>query len=175
MKFLYSANFPSNVGKLRRCNFDDDRAIELDWASENGECGGLVLLSSSPRRLATAVMKGEQPIWSFGSNKRESELIIGNSGDERRAAKEWAFCEELRDATRVELTAFTASTWRRNEEVRKWASTAAVNFHDDKLGIVQLFITFKFANTATRRAPNWTMIYRPFSIIITNFNQSMRV
>jgi len=41
---------------------DDDRAIELDWASENGECGGLVLLSSSPRRLATAVMKGEQPI-----------------------------------------------------------------------------------------------------------------
>jgi len=62
MKFLYSANFPSNVGKLRRCNFDDDRAIELDWASENGECGGLVLLSSSPRRLATAVMKGEQPI-----------------------------------------------------------------------------------------------------------------
>jgi len=29
-------------------NFDDDKAIELDWASEIGECGGLVLLSSSP-------------------------------------------------------------------------------------------------------------------------------
>jgi len=67
---------------------------------------------------------------SFSSYESESELKIGNSGDDRRASKEWGncnsvapmlgcSCEELCDATRVELTAFTASARRRNKEMRK--------------------------------------------------------